>query len=74
MTGKNKAEGHREKGKLWKLHKKYVEGKRVLSTAVENDRFFPHQKRDKKRGKIGYTQSYPHYPQKNPQIPPLYIM
>ena len=44
MTGKNKAEGYREKGRLWKLHKKYVEGKRVLSTAVENDRVFPHKK------------------------------
>ena len=44
MTGKDKAEGYREKDKLWKLHKKHVEEKRVLSTAVENDRVFPHKK------------------------------
>ena len=28
----------------------------------------------KKQGKIGYAQSYPHYPQKNPQNFAIYIM
>ena len=44
MTGKIKQRVTGKKGGLWKLHKKHVEEKRVLSTAVENDRFFPHKK------------------------------
>ena len=35
---------------------------------------FSTEKRDKKCDKIGYTQSYPHYPQKNPHFQLIYIM
>ena len=74
MTGKDKAEGHREKRQIVEVAQKICRRKEGAVDSCGKRQGFSTQKRDKKRGKIGYTQSYPHYPQKNPQIPPLYIM
>ncbi len=51
MTGKKPGSCFPKKGRLWKLHKKYVERKSTLSMTVENDTVFPHEKGIKNVGK-----------------------
>ncbi len=74
MTGKETGKLFSEKRQIVEIAQKICRKKEHAVDDCGKRHGFSTRKRDKKRGKIGYTQSYPHYPQKNPQIPPLYIM